>query len=224
MQVTKVAVSRTGPLEFDLRSEKSSPMVYADFDLGTALRMFGLSVSEDCALFAKVMPIRPSSFLQIWFDETLSAARRVNSAKARSELIIAPMLAEAQRRSGTKVRLLPGVSFVVDPTRGLTGDCDYLLAESKEAYLIRAPVLAVVEARAEDLAMQFGRCAAAMVAIQVFNEREGRPLPAAHGCVTSGIQWQFLRIQGKTLFIDRAKYSLSDVEKILGILITIARG
>ena len=33
-----------------------------------------------------------------------------------------------------------------------------------------------------------------MVAAQVYNERAGQPLPAVHGCVTTGEDWQFLRL------------------------------
>jgi hypothetical protein len=63
-----------------------------------------------------------------------------------------------------------------------------------------------------------------MVAIQIFNEREGKPLPAVHGCVTSGSVWRFLRLEGKRLFIDLPEYYLRDAAKILGILVSIARG
>src|SRR5262245_49396175 len=132
-------------------------MAYSDFDLETAVQRFGLSVDEDTDLFADVMPIEPSEFLQVWLIEFARTALRVNSEKARSEFIIAPMLAEAQRRSGTTVKVLPGVTFAVDPAQGLCGFCDYLLAQSKEAYFVRAPVLAVVEAKREDLVTGLGQ-------------------------------------------------------------------
>src|SRR5262249_47458879 len=123
----------------------------------------------------------------------------------------------------TVIKVLPGVTFAVDPAQGLTGFCDYLLAQSKEAYLVRAPVLAVVEAKREDLVTGLGQCVAEMVAIQIFNEREEKPLPAVDGCVTSGNLWHFLRLEGKQLTIDLPEYHLGDAAKILGILVTIAR-
>ena len=44
------------------------------------------------------------------------------------------------------------------------------------------------------------------------------------GCVTSGSIWRFLKLEGSTLFIDQPEYYLRDAPKILGILVSIARG
>ena len=87
------------------------------------------------------------------------------------------MLAETQRRVEHKVKVLPGVAFDVDKTRGLTGFCDYLVARSPEIFYVQGPILAVVEAKKEDLVSGLGQCAAEMVAIRLFNEREGTQFP-----------------------------------------------
>ena len=63
-----------------------------------------------------------------------------------------------------------------------------------------------------------------MVAIQVFNEGYGKTLSVAHGCVTSGSDWRFLRLKGNLLNIDNTSYYLSDVARILGIRLEIAGG
>jgi hypothetical protein len=63
-----------------------------------------------------------------------------------------------------------------------------------------------------------------MVAMQLFNEREGTPMPAVYGSVTSGSNWRFLKLEGQSLFIDLPEYVLRDLPKILGIFIRIARG
>ena len=89
---------------------------------------------------------------------------------------------------------------------------------------VSAPILAVVEAKREDLVGGLGQCAAEMVAIQIFTEREGKPLPAVHGCVTSGSIWRFLRLVEKMLYIDLPEYYLRVEAKILGILVHITRG
>ena len=95
-----------------------------------------------------------------------------------SEFIITPMLAETKLRAGPSVNVLPGVTFEVDKGRGLSGFCDFLIARSPEIYYIQAPIVAVVEAKKEDLIARLGQCVAEMVAIQLFNEREGTPTPA----------------------------------------------
>jgi hypothetical protein len=87
---------------------------------------------------------------------------------------------------------------------------------------VEAPILAVVEAKREDISAGLGPCVAEMVAIQLFNEREGTPMPAAYGCVTSGNLWRFLKLAGKALAIDVPEYGLGHLAKILAILVHIA--
>jgi len=74
-------------------------MSYADYDLRTAVQTFGLTEGRDTDMFAAVNPLEPSEFLRIWLDEFAPLALGVNTERARSEFIIAPMLAETQRRS-----------------------------------------------------------------------------------------------------------------------------
>ena len=135
--------------------------------------------------------------------------------------IIAPVLAEAKRRSPVAFNVFPGVALTVYEARGLSGVCDYLVSRSAEMYFVEAPVVTVVEAKKEDLGRDSANACAEMVAIQLFNEREGTPLPAAFGCVTSGNLWRFLKLEGTALSIDRSEYGLRDVAKILGILVSI---
>src|SRR5262245_60526195 len=125
-------------------------MAYSDFDLKTAVHTFALTEDRDTDLFAEVAPLEPSTFLQVWLEKFAPVALGVNSEKARSEFIIAPMLAETKLRAGTSVTVLPGVTFEVDKERGLAGFCDFLIARSAEFYYIQGPVVAVVEAKKED--------------------------------------------------------------------------
>ena len=199
-------------------------MAYSDFDLKTAVAGFGLTEDQKADLFSGIAPLEPSESLRAWLEECAPVALGINTEMARSTFIIAPILIEAKRRAGTEVNVLPGAAFEVDRSRGLTGFCDYLIARSSQIYYIKAPVVAVVEAKKEDLIAGLGQCAAEMVAIQVFNDREGTSVPAVFGCVTSGSNWRFLKLEGTTLTIDRPEYQLRDVAKILGILVTIASG
>jgi hypothetical protein len=199
-------------------------MAFSDFDLKTAVQVFALTEVRDKDLFADTQPIEPSEFLRIWLDKFAPVALGVNSEKARSEFIIAPMLAEAKLQVGESVNVLPGVTFEVDKEQGLAGFCDFLVARSQEIYYVQGPVLAVVEAKREDLVAGLGQCTAEMVAIRLFNERERTPLPAVFGCVTSGNIWRFLKLQESRLYVDRSEFYLRDASKILGILVSIARG
>ena len=54
------------------------------------------------------------------------AAVAMNTEKARSEMIIAPILMECVEQSSAPVSLFSGVALDVDKTRSLTGICDFL--------------------------------------------------------------------------------------------------
>jgi hypothetical protein len=199
-------------------------MAFSDFDLKTAVHSFALTEVRNRDLFLDVKPIEPGEFLRKWLDTFAPVALGVNSEKARSEYIITPMLGEVKLRVGDSVNVLPGVTFDVDKGQGLAGFCDFLIARSPEIYYVQGPILAVVEAKKEDLVAGLGQCVAEMVAIRLFNDREGTPIPAVFGCVTSGNIWRFLKLEGSNLFIDLPEYYLRNAGKILGILESIARG
>ena len=76
-----------------------------------------------------------------------------------------------------------------------------------------------MEAKREDIIGGLGQCAAAMVAIREFNERDGTPIPEVFGCVTTGSLWRFLRLTDSVLSIDLPEYYLQDVAKIVGIFV-----
>jgi hypothetical protein len=199
-------------------------MAYVDFDLRKAVQSFELTENDETDLFADVQPIEPSNSLKDFLDDLVPVALGINSEQARREYIISPILIEARRRSRAKINVFPGVMLKVDETRGLTGYCDYLIARSARLYYLESPLVAVVEAKREELNAGLGQCVAEMVAIQMFNEKDGRPVPAVYGAVTSGTNWRFLILEGNSLSIDLPEYTLRDLAKILGILVEFAGG
>lgn len=78
------------------------------------------------------------------------------------------------------------MSFDVDPASGLNGTCDFIVSRAPEQLLIRAPVLAVVEAKNDNIKGGLPQCIAEMVAAQVFNAREENAIYAVYGVVTTG--------------------------------------
>lgn len=202
-------------------------MAYSDFDLKTVVQTvvqtFKLTERRDVDLFADVTPLAPSDYLRRWLDAFAPVALGINTEMARSVYVIAPILADAKLHVGNDVNVLPGVTFDVDRAQGLNGSCDFLLVRSAEIYYVQAPVLAVVEAKREDMIAGLGQCVAAMVAVAMFNEREKTPVNAVHGAVTMGNIWHFLRLEGSKLTIDATEYYLRDVSKILGILVNILK-
>jgi len=62
-----------------------------------------------------------------------------------------------------------------------------------------------------------------MLAVQQFNEQEGKPLLKIYGAVTIGERWKFLELEGTTARIDAADYYLDNLAKIFGILLSVIR-
>jgi hypothetical protein len=87
-----------------------------------------------------------------------------------------------------------------------------------------APVVALVEAKRDDIHEGLGQCVAEMVAAQIFNQREGNDIPAVHGAVTTGTVWIFLCLVGQTVTVDLHEYTLTQPEKLLGILLAMVHG
>ncbi len=140
------------------------------------------------------------------------------SEKARSEFIVAPILLAVRELTGERIAILSGQRLDVDPARRLQGECDFILALSEPVPRLRAPLLTVVEAKKNDIEAGLGQCVAQMVAAQVYNERSGQPLPAVFGCVTTGEDWQFLRLTGTEVTIDQGRFYINNVGDILAAL------
>ncbi|MBF2065346.1 MAG: hypothetical protein IGS39_13120 [Calothrix sp. C42_A2020_038] len=193
-------------------------MSYSDFKtLDKAINDLNLNLEESHDLFANIVPIQPSQRLKETLEETLELATNISTEKARSELIITPVLLEVRRMFQGKIGYFSGNSFNVDDSRGLNGVCDFILSASENQLIITAPVITLVEAKDNDLRQGLGQCVAEMVAAQVFNERKGKP-QTIYGVVSTGTLWKFLMLEGQTVKIDRAEYFITQIEKILGIL------
>jgi hypothetical protein len=154
----------------------------------------------------------------------------LGTEKARSEFIIAPLLFELRQSLAPDLALFSGTDFTVDSTVGLNGICDFLIARSNREVSIEAPV---IEAKKGELNAGWGQlatqgseeaseqsvaiCAAEMLAAQRFNLSAEKPINNIYGSVTTGTQWQFLKLTGTQLTIDVNEYPLSPLSQILGI-------
>lgn len=195
-------------------------MAYSDFKLKEIVKQFDLTLNENLDLFATIPEVEASEILKVMLKENAALAVDINTEKARSELIIAPILLEVRRQLNYQIGLFSGSEFNVAPEQGLNGICDFLISLSPERLFISAPVITLVEAKKEDIKAGLGQCVAEMLAAQLFNEREENGIPIIYGVVTSGTNWRFLKLEGKIVYIDMVEYYLRDVQKILGILLS----
>lgn len=198
-------------------------MAYNLFSFEAVTQKFSLTSNERANLFAQVSETAPSQPLTWLLNDHIPLALAIGNEKARSGLIIAPVLTEARRQANYEVSFFSGFEFNVDPAQGLNGYCDFIFCRSPELYLLKAPVLMIVEAKQENIPGGFGQCIAEMVAARIFNERAGNGITTIYGAVTSGDNWKFLKLESDQVFIDLAQYQIAQLEKILGILIYILR-
>ena len=198
-------------------------MAYNNFTLDALIQQFGIRVMSEVTVFAEAVPIPPSMRLQETLDETMALALAVSTEKARSELIVSPVLVEAWRQFAGQVSLFSGVDFTVEPEIGLGGVCDFLFSLSPLQLVVQAPVVTVVEAKNDNLKSGLGQCVAELLAAQRFNARRGLELPHLYGVVTTGSLWKFLQLSGTEVVVDETEYNIGELPTILGILVFMVR-
>jgi hypothetical protein len=193
-------------------------MSYRQFTLATVKKTFDLTTSEEANMFAKVPAVKCSDFLAETLQYNIPLALSSNTEKARSEMIISPILIETRKLLKASFNLFSGVEFDVAPEKGLTGYCDFILSRSPEKLLVAAPIVMLVEAKNDNLKGGLGQCIAEMLAAQLFNQQEQNPITTIYGVVTTGSLWKFLKLVDHRVEIDLNEYYLSEIDQILGIL------
>ena len=133
-------------------------MAYSDFTLESACAAFALDLNQEVDLFTSVRPVAVSAMLRTLLDEYVPLGTSIHTEKARSEFIVAPILAHVRRLMNHEISLFSGVDFDVDPDQGLCGTCDFILAASRVQLFLRDPVLMVVEAKKDNVKSGLGQC------------------------------------------------------------------
>ena len=198
-------------------------MAYSDFTFDTIEDKLGLRLAEVTGTFETVPSVEPSELLRQVLDRGMPLVLGAGKEKTRSEALVFPILLEVRERLHRQISVFSGQEFTVDRKLGLSGFCDYLLSRSPLQSAVHAPVAQIVEAKHEDLNSGIPQCLAAMHAARLFNERKGHPQETLYGVTTSGTAWRFLRLRGSLAEIDLTEYHVSEVEKILGILISMVQ-
>jgi hypothetical protein len=193
-------------------------MSYSDFTMDDLKHKLGLKFVQDQLLFPQPPEHRLSEGLIQYLATYKPLALAIDTEKARSEYIIAPLLGELKMTHRHEISLFSGIEFNVDKAKGLTGRCDYILSQSDDQYTLTAPIVILVEAKNDNIKSGIPQCGAEMVAAQTFNLQQQSPLESIYGVVSTGTTWKFLKLQQQTLFIDMDEYYIDLPEKIMGIL------
>lgn len=197
-------------------------MSYSDFKDLESLRSLGITTIESVQNLIVSQPIEPSSFIIEALKRFTPLATAINTEKARSEYIIAPLLSEIAY-ANSQVSLFSGRNFNVDASKGLTGLCGFILTHNPDKLVIKAPVVVIVEAKNENINDGLAQCIASMYAAQIVNQKNlEENIPTVYGTVTTGQVWRFLSIDKTQLVkVDLNERYLTPLNELLGILAAI---
>lgn len=180
--------------------------------LRTVVKKFNLE-AQSTPLFDSITPVAPSN----WLLDTLKKSRLVplNNEKTKAERIISPILVEIAEFYQDKVTLFSGEELDVNAEADLSGACDFFFVSHPYMPYLESPIVTLVESKNED--MEYGRaqCAAQIYGAKLYNEAEGKDIPVLYGCATDGVEWQFIRFENNTFYIDNKIYT--NLDEILGV-------
>lgn len=199
-------------------------MAYNKFTIQQIRKQFAMEICETPSLFPHITPVKPGDMLRQFLERQIPLAEAIGTEKAKSEFIIAPILAEIRELTHHKISLFSGIDFTIDEEQGLNGRCDYILSKSSMQFSVTAPVLMMVEAKNDNINSGLGQCMAEMVAAQRFNATEENETNTIYGCVTTGSVWRFLVLKGTCITIDEKQYFIESLNTILGILMFVTQG
>jgi len=150
-------------------------------------------------------------------DLALASTLPVRSEKAKSEFIVLRILIDLMKRNERFFTIYSGEVLNADKEKGLTGECDFILAKDVKTFDINTPVLTIVEAKKHDIEVGIPQCAAQMIGAKYYNDEAQENIDTIYGCVTTGDDWVFLKLKDNQITIDSKKYYLGEVEEVLGI-------
>lgn len=197
--------------------KKKNTKSYSKFTLDD-IKALGLRVElVDLFKGEKIVPIAPS----IWLKEALARVVKfsLNTEKAKSEFIIAPVINELCQNNAEAFAVYSGFNFTVEPENGLQGFCDFLLAKLPLSLTPETPIIAIVEAKLDQqLSAAIPQCGAELYAARLWNEKRGEPQQVVYGVVTTGDLWLFVRLRDAMVIeVDLQQYSILQLDMLLGV-------
>ena len=149
-----------------------------------------------------------------WLAHTLAYRRKsfatMRSEKAISESLIAPVLMAVEEKYRDKITIFSGEPLI---TEELSGICDFLITKVPIAISPKSGYFVLVESKKQDLFSGIPQCVAEMYAAQILNGNDD----TVYGCVSIGIEWLFIKLEGKVATIDPTIFTITEVDKILSV-------
>lgn len=144
----------------------------------------------------------------------------LTTEKAISERLVSPILLELQLMNEGKIELFSGENMIGDKKLGLNGECDFIMTRAPGSKYLKAPILNVTEAKKGDIdnPASLAQNAAQMIGARMFNANKNYPEVTIYGSCTSGLEWVFLKLEKNQVIVDTRRYSVNQLEELIGIL------
>jgi hypothetical protein len=187
-------------------------MGYSNFKkISQVTKKFGLKAR--LTPFLGVAPPKPASD---WLIKSLEIAYKApaTTEKAKSERLVSPILMEIVQHFEKNITLFSGEEININSLDDLAGPCDFFFGLYPLSPYMETPIISIAEAKDEDLEWGVAQCAAQLYAAHLLNQQEGKDLPVLYGCATDGVEWQFLKFENNTFYIEPRP--VTDLPQILG--------
>ena len=187
---------------------------YSSFSFSGVKKQFGLK-SIKGVIFDNLQPIEPST----WLVDALEMASQmaITSEKSRSEWVVGPIMMAIKNANKDKMNILSGENMSVSKDISLTGECDFIFVKDPYTFIVESLIFCLVEAEKHDLIGGLGQCSAQMVGARMLNEQDGINYPVIYGCVTTGSDWQFLKLENNLITLENKLKYINELPYLLGI-------
>lgn len=190
-------------------------MKFSDFEnVEQVIAKYPLEIKQE-----RFLPAEVSEELPEWFSNNLSFLLDMKSVDENeaflSEGFVFPFLQQAWQQH-RKLKLWSHRALNYDSE--LYGEPDYLISALPEGVverLVTKPLLAVTEAKKEDFTKGWGQCLSGMIACQKLNQRADITV---YGIVSTGIIWEFGKLEGNVFVKHPLPYSISEPGRVLGLI------
>lgn len=181
-----------------------------EFLLKLVQAQFDLQILETNTPLVAPLPVQQPLLRQWIIDSSRERILLQTNETTRHESIVGQMLISLAVDLDRSLWL--SYPFEVDPIAGLVGECDYLVSRSSLTFRIHPPVVLIVEVK-RTLERCLSHCLVELAAAAQFNG-DGEPV---YGVLTTGLEWQFLKLQGKVVTVEQSIYPLDPIEQVAGI-------
>ena len=187
-------------------------MGYSNFKkISQVTKKFGLD-ARLISLFPPVKSVEPSNWLSTSLDFAIKMP--LTNEKNKSERLVSPILMEVALAYSEQITLFSGEEIFINSNDDLSDPCDFFFALHPPKPYLDTPIISFAEAKDEDLDWGIAQCAAQVYAASLFNIQEGKNLPILYGCVTDGVEWQFLKFENNVFYVDTK--TMTDLGQVLG--------